>query len=90
MASEEEEYLIHAAHTQHVERTCEFLIDEMKLESSQRSKIFFVSAKEVAEEKQDEAARRRREDGTYNNNEEETYDSMQSRLREDRKNEWMR
>ena len=54
LASEEEEYLIHAAHTQHMERTCEFLIGEMKLDPGLKDKIFFVSAKEIAEENEED------------------------------------
>ena len=49
-ASEEEEYMIHAAHDQHVSRTCDFLITELKVldnvEEAER-RIFFVSAKEA-------------------------------------------
>ena len=75
--------MIHAAHSQHVERTCEFLIGELNLDSDLRDKIFFVSAKEVADDNQEKRSRNR-------NAGEETYDSMQSRLKEDRKNEWYR
>ena len=49
-ASEEEEYLIHAAQDQHINRTCEFLITELKvLEDVDEAKkrIFFVSAREA-------------------------------------------
>ena len=50
-ASEEEEYLIHAAHSQHVERTAEFLVSQMKVATSkgevERQRMFFVSSKEV-------------------------------------------
>ena len=50
-ASEEEEYFIHAAHSQHVERASEFLVSRMKVATSksevERQRIFFVSSKEV-------------------------------------------
>ena len=50
LASEEEEYLIHAAHSQHVERTAEFLVTQMKVATSkgevERQRMFFVSSKE--------------------------------------------
>ena len=49
-ASEEEEYMIHAAHDQHVTRTCDFLINELKVLDNveeAESRIFFVSAKEA-------------------------------------------
>ena len=50
-ASEEEEYLIHAAQDQHITRVCDFLIKELKIVSDiseARKRIFFVSAKEAA------------------------------------------
>ncbi len=49
-ASEEEEYLIHAAQAQHVDRITHFLHSVLKLARSveeARERIFFVSAKEV-------------------------------------------
>ena len=50
-ASEEEEYLIHAAHSQYVERTAEFLVTQMRVATSkgevERQRMFFVSSKEV-------------------------------------------
>ena len=50
-ASEEEEYLIHAAQDQHITRVCDFLIKELKIvddvEDAQK-RIYFVSAKEAA------------------------------------------
>ena len=43
--------MIHAAHSQHVERTAEFLVSQMKVATSksevERQRIFFVSSKEV-------------------------------------------
>ncbi len=49
-ASQEEEYLIHAAHDQHVSRTCDFLVNELKVAANDQdaaSQVFFVSAKEA-------------------------------------------
>ena len=56
LASEEEEYLIHAAQDQHIKRTCEFLINELKLTTDfqeAKEKIFFVSAREVSRNRLD-------------------------------------
>ena len=49
-ASEEEEYLIHLAHDQHIQRISDFLISELKIvdDVDEANKlIFFVSAKEA-------------------------------------------
>ncbi|TRY69027.1 hypothetical protein TCAL_03815 [Tigriopus californicus] len=54
VASEEEEYWIHAAYEQHVARTLEFFQKELELQVSKSElleRMFFVSAKEQLEQK---------------------------------------
>ena len=56
-AAEEEEYLIHAAQDQHINRTCEFLISELKVLDNvdeAKKRIFFVSAKEALKMKSED------------------------------------
>ncbi len=84
--SEEEEYFIHAAHSQHVDRTCELLVSRLgaaETAEEARRRMFFVSAKEVLEE-------RRRSQENLLDSSNDPVCSVQMRLREERKAEWDR
>ncbi len=84
--SEEEEYFIHAAHSQHVDRTCDLLVSRLGVAASTeeaRRRMFFVSAREVIEE-------RRRSQENLLDLSTDSACSVQVRLLEERKEEWDR
>lgn len=76
---EEEEYRIHAAHAQHLQRTSQFLLEHLGLASKEEAekRVFFTSAKEILQRSSSGGA-------AANCN------SVQARHMEDRFKEWER